>query len=317
MAIKTDRGKFKEAAINIFKWIMGLLLLSTAVYMTGIKDLYTSLFSVDVKILFLSCVVSSLVTIVRWWRWHKLLSAMKTPDSFTWHESLSSYLVGLTAGLLTPGALGETARSVVIRTHRMEATGVAILEKVFDLAVTTVLCIPGIYILAGSGPAILWGILTLPVMIALILIRHLPWSSTIRNSAKRFPKILRLIDGWECITPAGRFELFWRTLLMYSLSISTIWILTIAFGSEPIWEVLTFIPVVYLIKVLPISPNGLGLREAAAATIFGMVGVPPAAAVNATLTAFTLNFGLPSLGGLIVLKKYQKLNSGRNINQIS
>jgi hypothetical protein len=60
------------------------------------------------------------------------------------------------------------------------------------------------------------------------------------------------------------------------------------------------VPAVVLVTYIPLTPGGLGQREAAFAHFFGTVGIPREASVTASLLYFAVVLGISLLGGLVL-----------------
>jgi len=67
------------------------------------------------------------------------------------------------------------------------------------------------------------------------------------------------------------------------------------------WQLASVLPMVAMVTVLPITWNGLGLREAAFVTFLGVFGVAAAQAVAISLTAFAVILIWNLLGGVVYL----------------
>ena len=67
------------------------------------------------------------------------------------------------------------------------------------------------------------------------------------------------------------------------------------------WQLASVLPMVAMVTVLPITWNGLGLREAAFVTFLGVYGVPAVQAVAISLTAFGVILVWNLLGGVVYL----------------
>jgi len=67
------------------------------------------------------------------------------------------------------------------------------------------------------------------------------------------------------------------------------------------WQLASVLPMVAMVTVLPITWNGLGLREAAFVTFLGVYGVPAAQAVAISLTAFAVILAWNLFGGIVYL----------------
>jgi hypothetical protein len=66
-------------------------------------------------------------------------------------------------------------------------------------------------------------------------------------------------------------------------------------------QLASVLPMVAMVTVLPITWNGLGLREAAFVTFLGVYGVPAAQAVAISLTAFGVILVWNLFGGVVYL----------------
>jgi len=64
---------------------------------------------------------------------------------------------------------------------------------------------------------------------------------------------------------------------------------------------LILLPVIWVIGMLPISINGLGLREGSFVLFFGAVGMPKETAMAISLLWFAQNIGLGIIGGIFVV----------------
>ena len=67
------------------------------------------------------------------------------------------------------------------------------------------------------------------------------------------------------------------------------------------WQMASVLPMVAMITVLPITWNGLGLREAAFVTFLGTFGIPTAASVAISLIGFAVILAWNLVGGLVYL----------------
>lgn len=67
------------------------------------------------------------------------------------------------------------------------------------------------------------------------------------------------------------------------------------------WQLASVLPMVVMVTVVPITWNGLGLREAAFATFLGVFGVAPAQSVAISLGGFAVILIWNLLGGVVYL----------------
>ena len=71
----------------------------------------------------------------------------------------------------------------------------------------------------------------------------------------------------------------------------------------PITYFLLFVPLLAVIVSLPISLNGIGVREGAGVILFGLVGVGRAQAFSLQFTTYLVAVAVSLLGGVIFLAR--------------
>jgi uncharacterized membrane protein YbhN (UPF0104 family) len=69
--------------------------------------------------------------------------------------------------------------------------------------------------------------------------------------------------------------------------------------SVPLAALAVFVPLISLAGMLPVSVNGLGLREALYLLLFGRIGVPADAAVSMALLYFAVTMAASLPGGIV------------------
>jgi len=73
--------------------------------------------------------------------------------------------------------------------------------------------------------------------------------------------------------------------------------------SIPLSYFLLFVPLLAVIVSLPISLNGIGVREGAGIVLFGLVGVDRTAAFSLQFTTYLVAVAVSLLGGLVFLAR--------------
>jgi len=81
----------------------------------------------------------------------------------------------------------------------------------------------------------------------------------------------------------------------------------------PVSALAVFVPLISLAGMLPISVNGLGIREALYLLLFGRVGVPPDAAVSMAFLYFAVTLAASLPGGIVyALQRGPRTGPGRS-----
>jgi hypothetical protein len=116
-------------------------------------------------------------------------------------------------------------------------------------------------------------------------------------------RIVRLVEQVvETLRPS------WRILGIIGLSfvfqLNTVWISYIyssAIGIDVgLDQLLMIIPVAYLLEMIPISINGIGVREGALTLLFGQLGLAPEHGLALGLTISVMRYVAGIIGGLLL-----------------
>jgi uncharacterized membrane protein YbhN (UPF0104 family) len=172
---------------------------------------------------------------------------------------------------------------------------------------------------ADLPPDVRWGVIavSMAVLLASALLtqrRLLDRFFTRLPFWSRLPK--KLIKIYEALTAYSIGAIARSTLISLPFTLTLIgtqYALALGLGvSAPIRYFALFIPMVALIQLLPISFNGLGVREGAFQVLFGTVGVGEAQAVAMSLMYYIVRVVIGLLGGLMYLiGSLKKTDDGR------
>ena len=90
------------------------------------------------------------------------------------------------------------------------------------------------------------------------------------------------------------------SVLTQFLDCVIVWFIAHSLGLDlSIWFCCVCVPMVTLAQMLPVTVNGLGLRESLYLVLLGSVGAPADAATGLSLISFGLGFALSLMGGLV------------------
>jgi len=91
------------------------------------------------------------------------------------------------------------------------------------------------------------------------------------------------------------------------------YLIALAIGcTTPFLYFLMLLPVVWLISMIPVTINGLGLREGAFVYLFGTTGMAQEMAMTISLLWFAQTVGLSIIGGLVFLTEGSSMASIKN-----
>ena len=136
----------KEVMKKVF-FILKILFTIGLVYLVidkiGFQDLENSIKTIRIGFaaaLFLSVVF----TLIKALKWYYLVRQTSEKGS-SLGDAVKSYFVGMVGGLLTPGRVGEIARTVYLEKHgKSLIVYLVAVDKIFDITVVVLLALPGV-----------------------------------------------------------------------------------------------------------------------------------------------------------------------------
>jgi len=231
------------------------------------------------------------------WRWQLLAAVVGARARF--RDFLGYYFVGLFTNLFVPGLLGGDAlRSVYLgrKTHRIgEAVASVVADRatgliaLFWLATLMALVIPSTLTPVLIRSIVALGALGLVVVVGSPLIakavHYMP-----RPLRRAFGVALPYMHHPQSMLPGLTLSF----VLQASLGLGQ-WILALGLGlNTPLAVFLLCVPIANVAAGLPVTLNGLGVRETAYLVLFGMSGMARENAIALGL----LWFAATMLGGL-------------------
>jgi uncharacterized protein (TIRG00374 family) len=137
-----------------------------------------------------------------------------------------------------------------------------------------------------------------------------------REYLRRLPKGQVLERALDSCRQFGRQKSFLLKTIAISLLVNLIWVVqVIVLGrglnlAIPPLALFVIVPVIFCISALPITPNGLGVRENLFVLMLGVVNVPKTAALSLSLIASAQGLFWSLVGGLIYMGLREKEHLG-------
>ncbi len=278
---------------NIFI-TLGKLVITAALLYWVLKDIdlryaWNEIRNAD-KILFLSTLFITwfghFLCVLRWRILLKLLnSVLKTT------RLVLIYCIGMFCNLILPGLVGGDLVKVVLTGNDCgRSYSKAIASVYFDRAIGLLALLlmalgaSGIYPITIQEIDVFWGflVLTIAFVLANILLLHPQSHNWLGGYLTRFGattavlKINKLSRAFSSIRQSyPRLAItFLLSLINQFLVVVSSYLLALALGIQSqFYYFLIFIPAITLITMIPISINGMGLRELATAGFFQTIGV--------------------------------------------
>jgi glycosyltransferase 2 family protein len=245
------------------------------------------------------------------WRWR--FTAERLGVGMPYRHALGEYYLGVFLNQVLPGGiLGDVARAwrhAIVAARRRTAIHAVVLERVVVQSVMLTVAIASLLAIPALRPDSLgWG-WAVPLTLAALAIggaglrQRLPalraaireFGADARRAFLPTPVLLIQVGTAALVTAAN--------LVLYVAAAR-------ALGSEiPLATLLPLIAPVLLVMILPISVAGWGVREGAAALLWGLSGLGVAEGV-AIAVAYGLLFLLASLPGLLPLLRVSLAGGG-------
>lgn len=242
-------------------------------------------------------------------RWQKVLTALELPSDL---PPLLSYSF---AGLFVANFLPSTIGGDVLRVSRLSAStgqgpasfASVVLERLTGFVVLPVITLAALlthpallHLGLATRVSVLFSVGTLVLLVGILALVGNPRVGqrlADRQSWLRFAGAVHL--GFDRIRrhPGAAAAVLISGFAYQLMVVVAAWIASHALGINLGWApVLAFIPVVAMAQVLPVSVNGLGLREGALVLLLGPLGVPTAQAVALGLLMYGMNLAVSLLG---------------------
>ena len=256
----------------------------------------------------LSLLATAFATLVMVERWRLLLVARgRREPGFGW--LCETYLIALLLGQVLPTAVGGDAVRAIDLGRRTgdtaEAWSSVLVDRLVGLSALGVLAVVGV--VAGGGgigrgvaALVLVGVLGGSALAAWLLLSH-----TARPLIARLPlsSLTAAIHAYR----AHRAALAWVFALgLVAQSARVLSIAALAHGMSlplSVWSLFVLCPVLFLVTIIPVSLNGIGLREATFVVVLAGVGVTREDAFALGLAFFAVGVLVASFGGIALLRR--------------
>ena len=290
---------------NLAKSLVSIVLLGLALYWLDWAHLWKVLRQIhplSLIIAFGACLGSYLIASDRWCR------IIAQRSSLTYRSHTKMYLYAVFLNFLTPANLGgDVYRVAALKSRGHEALPVitALVQErtigLFSFGCFYLICWLGVWLNAGQarpgGHLFDWVALGLATILTLAV-----GGAGLLGRVTRLPRSTG--QGWRDKLVLASQALFLRprmilTLVLLSLAATFLWLVTVRFVALGLhimmpWTQLGMIVIlVELVRLIPITIQGVGVREGAYAYLFNVSGYSPEAgfvvgAVSYLILGFTL-----------------------------
>lgn len=298
------RPWFNPTVKLVLRAALTLAALALVVKVVGVQALVANLRSVRVLPLVAAFALTFPLIAVRIWKWGYVMSAggLRLPS----RQVTSSFLAGMWLGLIVPGRIGELGRALYLgEGRRAQGLGFAILDRIFDLAVTVLGGSLAYWAVFGG----LKGILATAISLAIcVLVAFLPPLWPIGERWLGALPLKRVtVPAFRAATSLRASAAFWCLLLgAISLFLGGWQFHLIMLGLRPVGFLASLLafPASLMAGVIFPTTSGVGAREGVTAALLSKLYQIPevtAAGAVASFLCFFLNSVLPAVLGAFLL----------------
>lgn len=319
MAVETRPGGSQAAPagktrlkrwLGIGQILISIVLLAWLLNRFGTGNIIAALSELNPLFYALAALVFLVSIAARAVRWYTLLKPLGVEVRII--DLFWLYLLGFFWNSFLPtGFGGDVAKAVALRqaTRRGAASATSVLaERAVGLLATSLIGVlvllfwPGLFppeamiVVAGISLSVVAGIAILRMNIPGWLAEHIPPLKPVAGH-----RSVRLVQDSINTYDLKALGISLLASIPFTLcSILDNYLVGLALGVDlSIWYYAAYTPIISIVGLLPLSFNGLGVREYAYQVLFGMVAVPPEQAVAMALAFNLLRFAAGLLGGIV------------------
>lgn len=287
------------------------------------EGLITVLKKVEIGLWLLSNLIYFIAIGLTAFRWRLLLKAVDLPQTML--RAYRLVYIGIFFNNIVPGQTGgDWVRGFYIAKENKKRKTDAILTVIVDrglgilaLACIAALIIPTNFELYGACTAPIYGFIGVVVVGSLLYFSKRGrrfFKLDVLLKKMPFQQFFRKLDGSIFLYRYRKQNVvvcFLLSLLIHATIITSVWVLGSGLGIDlPLIAYMAFIPIIFIISSLPITPSGWGVGELAFVFFLGTAGVIPVQAMALSLV-FRVNASLQSiLGGIFLLMEKEKIKPG-------
>ncbi len=297
---------------RLLRILISVVVLIIVISSVGIGRLWAVLSSVSLGWFLIAMAIHFLGLVIRTFRWAILVKSLDVHVSFG--RLFYLYMAGTFFNTFLPTGIGGDVVKIIDLAP--ESGGPRAFSTVFADRLTGIL---GTSLIALCVAIIDPADVPPPVVALVIFVTGgILVATLLLTQQKLIDRVMRHVPGWSKLLAKGKVRRIYEALTSYSPGaivsstlvslpftltlIASQYALALSLGVVvPVQYFALFIPLTALVQMLPISFNGLGVREGAFQALFSTVDVPGEQAVAISLLYYVLRVLTGLIGGLMYL----------------
>ncbi|MCK4233986.1 flippase-like domain-containing protein [candidate division WOR-3 bacterium] len=309
--------KYKQSLLFVLRFVIGFGLLIILFWKVGAIEILGKLRQIEPLFIFLSILLFLSAVAVISLRWRILLSAHSI--SIPFHKTVSYYLVGFFFNNFLPTIVGlDLIRAVYVSNiygRKAECFASVISEKVIGLLAILLLGVFFLPIFILRDRFILFIFFGLFILLILFIagifffpkrkkLKGFTWLFRMRILLKLREKIKSLYDAlyYYKDKKAALIQTLLLSLLYQVILVTIFFFIGRALlVTIPYYYFLAFIPVINIGSMIPLTPNGIGIRESLCVYLFSLAGVGSSQSILISMIYFGIALFVSLLGAVIFI----------------
>ncbi len=305
----TERNKKLISLFLRLAFSLGLVLwLLTRIELKGIVS---ALKHLDLRVWLLAFVLYILAQIISSVRWWMLARSLNFPGKLVTY--IGYYFVGMFFNLFLPTSVGGDVLKVFFLSkdvrRRLAATYSVIADRLFGLFALLVIGFLAVIIHPNMLPKFLVNILLFGGILSISVLLFAPvFTKLIIKCFPRFTdKLSMLVIYWK--NWKNLFLIVLLSVLLQLLGMIAVILLSRSIGIDINWYYyLAIMPLIVILTLLPISFNGIGIREGGFIYFLGLKHIPSDMAFTLSLLFFSVQIVASLIGGIAYAYGFHKVS---------
>ena len=266
----------------------------------NIREVLNSLKNLPLDLVIVACLMYLAAQILSSLRWRVLCGLFSFRGK--WRTFLGFYFVGMFFNLFLPTGLGGDFFKIHFLSRkngrRLSAAFTVLGDRLFGLISMLLIGAASVWFWPGLLPSPLSDILFMGGLAVLAGLLFMPLIARIRIPLwpALSPYLRDLFAIWR--RPKEMFIILGLSFILQALGMGAVAVLGSGLEIEvPVPFYFVAVPIVSLAVLIPISLNGIGIREGAFVYLLGLKGIPAAPALCLGLLFFAVQAAVSLLGG--------------------
>lgn len=311
---EAKKGASRSWPLILAKALAGAALFGYIVAHVGIERILAEFQAVSILSIVVAVSVMAGGILVTSRRWQVIIQAQGIPVPFA--AVLRVYLVGLFFNLAGAGGLGGYLYRTISLTKYTRGAGISAASLVVDRGMDAIV-LPALALFGVAG----YGFLTANWTLMALAFAGIPlYASLVYGGVRLGGSLTRKLGpgvgwfrGWPRFVgefadgvlrlwhrPGVHRRILGLALLFQFCGVISNFVISWSLRFDiPFWQFVTFIPLIAIINLFPLTFNGLGVPQVAYVYFFGLGGVEPSKALTLSVVVALASLVIAGVGGLL------------------